>query len=117
MFKMSLFLSQTQLRTRCAIITDQKSFYSGLEGIALIFIITQNVYFCCELFRHFFLIVVESLSCVQLFATSWTAACQASLSFTIPWNLLKLMSIESVTPPNNLIFCCPFSSCLQYFPA
>ena len=41
-------------------------------------------------------VVVKLLSRVQLFATPWTAACQASLSFTISQNLLKLMSIESV---------------------
>ena len=38
---------------------------------------------------------VQSLSCVQLFATPWTAARQASLSFSISWSLLKLMSIKS----------------------
>ena len=42
--------------------------------------------------------VVQLLSCVKFFATSWTAACQASLSFTISQSLLKLMSIESVMP-------------------
>ena len=47
---------------------------------------------------------VQSLSRVRLFATSWTAACQASLSITRP----KLMSIESVMPSNHLILCCPF---------
>ena len=51
--------------------------------------------------------VVQSLSRVQLFATPWTAACQASLSFTISRSLLKLMSIESVMPSNHLILCCP----------
>ena len=50
---------------------------------------------------------VQSLSRVRLFATPWTAACQASLSFTISWSLLKLMSIESVMPSNHLILCCP----------
>ena len=49
----------------------------------------------------------ESLSCVQLFATPWTAACQASLSITNSWNLLKLMSIELVMPSNHLILFCP----------
>ena len=38
---------------------------------------------------YFNIVVVQSLSCVQLFATSWTVACQASLSFTISWSLLK----------------------------
>ena len=42
---------------------------------------------------------------VQLFATTWTTACQASLSITNSWNLLKLMSIESVMPSNHLILC------------
>ena len=51
------------------------------------------------------LFVVQSLSHVQLFVTSWTAACQASLSYTTSWNLLKLMSIESVMPSNQLILC------------
>ena len=51
--------------------------------------------------------VVQLLSCVQLFATSWTAAHQASLSFTISQNLLKLMSFESVMPSNHLILCRP----------
>ena len=49
---------------------------------------------------------VQSLSCVQLFVTLWTAACQASLSITNSWSLLKLMSIESVMPSNHLILCC-----------
>ena len=56
-------------------------------------------------------------SCVRLFMTPWTEACQASLSFTISQSLLTLMSIESVMPSNHLILCCPFSSCLQSFPA
>ena len=50
---------------------------------------------------------VESLSHVQLFANPWTAACQASLSITNSWTLLKLKSIESVMPSNHLIFCGP----------
>ena len=55
----------------------------------------------------FVVIVVLSLSCVRLFATLCTAACQASLSVTISWNLLKLVSIESVIPSNHFIPCCP----------
>ena len=49
--------------------------------------------------------VVQLLSCVQLFANPWTAAHQASLSFTISLGLLKLMSIESVMPSNQPILC------------
>ena len=50
---------------------------------------------------------VQSLSHVQLFATLWTTAHQASLSITISRSLLKLMSIESVMPSNHLILCHP----------
>ena len=59
--------------------------------------------------------VVQSLSCVWLVAR--TAAYQASLSFTISQNLLRLTSIESVMPSNHLVLCHPFSSWLQSFPA
>ena len=62
------------------------------------------------------LVVFLSLSHVWLFVTPWTAARQASLSFTNSWSLLKLMSIESVMPSNHLISVVPFS-CLQSFPA
>ena len=60
---------------------------------------------------------VQSLSRVWLFVTQWTTAYQASLSITNSQSLPKLMSIESVMPSNHLILCCPFSSCLQSFPA
>ena len=52
-------------------------------------------------------VVVWLLSCVQPFVTPWTAACQASPSFTISRNFLKLMSIELVMPSNHLILCSP----------
>ena len=48
---------------------------------------------------------VQLLSCVWLFSTPWTAACQASLSIAITWSLLKLMCVESVMPSNHLILC------------
>ena len=48
---------------------------------------------------------VQLLSHVQLFATSWTAACQASLSITNSWSSLRLMSIELVMPSDQLILC------------
>ena len=50
---------------------------------------------------------VQSLSCVRLFATLWTAAHQPSLSVTSSWSLLKLMSVELVMASNHLILCCP----------
>ena len=49
---------------------------------------------------------VQSFSCVQLFATPWTEACQAFLSITNSQSLLKFMSINLVMPSNHLIFCC-----------
>ena len=52
-------------------------------------------------------VVVQYLSHVRLFATPWTTARQASLSITISWSLLKLMSIEPVMPSNHLILCHP----------
>ena len=59
---------------------------------------------------------VQPLSCVQLFATPWTAACQAFLSITNSWSLPKLMSIESVMPSNHLILCCPLLLLPSIFP-
>ena len=60
---------------------------------------------------------VQLLSHVLLFATSWTAACQASLSITNSKSLLKLMSIESVMPSNHLILCCPLLLPPSIFPS
>ena len=50
---------------------------------------------------------IQSLSRVRLFATQWTAVCQASLSFTNSQSWLRLMSIESLMPSSPLILCCP----------
>ena len=60
---------------------------------------------------------VQSLSCVQLFVTSWTAAPQASQSVTNSWSLLKLMSIVSVIPSNHFILCCLLLLPPSSFPA
>ena len=59
---------------------------------------------------------VQSFSHVQLFATPWTTACQASLSITNSQSLLKLMSIESMMPSNHLILCHPLLLLLSIFP-
>ena len=61
--------------------------------------------------------VVQSLSCVQLFATPWTEAHQASLSFTVSQSLLRLISIESVMPSNHLILCRPLLLLPSVFPS
>ena len=60
-----------------------------------------------KLTQHCKAIIVQSLNHVPLFVTPWTAAHQASLSFTLTRGLLKLTSIESVMPYNHLILCYP----------
>ena len=89
-------------------------------------------FFSCQLFEiycvfytyrafHFMLVkfqvlfVVQSLSHVLLFATPWTAACQASLSFTISQRLLKLMSIELVMPSDSMNMSSSAYMCLLYW--
>ena len=62
-------------------------------------------------------IVVQSLSCVWIFATLWTAARQAFLSFTISQRMLKLMSVELVMPPNHLVLCHPLLLLPSIFPS
>ena len=80
-------------------------FFYALEPILCHFLRTLILTICCS---------VAQL-CLTLSA-SWTAACQASLSFTISWSLLKHVH-ESMTPSNHLIVCYPLSSCPQSCPA
>ena len=61
--------------------------------------------------------IVQLLSHVQLFAPPRTATCQASLSFSISWSLLKLMCIESVRPFNHLVLCCSLLLLPSIFPS
>ena len=60
---------------------------------------------------------VQSLSRVPLFVTPWTAACQASLSITNSWSLLKFMSVELVMPSSHLILCRPLLLPPSIFPS
>ena len=60
---------------------------------------------------------VQSLSCVWLFVTPWTAACQASMSITNSWSLPELISLESVMPSNHLILCRPLLLPPSIFPS
>ena len=75
-------------------------------------VIPSRVWSLLELFSS-----SQSLSCVRLFATPWTAARQASLSIANSWSLLKLMSIVSVMPSNHLIFCHPLLLLPSIFPS
>ena len=69
--------------------------------------------------RHtdFLVVAVQSLSRVQFFATLWPEVHQASLSFMISLNLLKLISVESVMLSNHLILCCPLFLLPTIFPS
>ena len=64
-----------------------------------------------------FVVDVQLLSRVQLFATPWTVARQSSLSFAISWSMLKFMSIELVMPTNHLILCLPLLLLPSIFPS
>ena len=83
--------------------------------------VESHIFNFCKLnldrFQSTLLSSVQLLSCVQLFATPWTAACKSSLSITNSQSLLKLISIESVMPYNHLIFCCPHLLLLSIFPS
>ena len=68
-------------------------------------------------FQDFLITSVQSLSCVWLFATPWTAACQASLSITNSRSLPKTMSTESVMSSNHLILCHPLLLLPSIFPS
>ena len=72
---------------------------------------------CIQTIQVFAVADIQSLSHVWLFATPQTAAHQASMSFTIFWSLLKLMSIESVIPPNHVVLCHPFLLLPSIFPS
>ena len=62
-------------------------------------------------------LVVQLLSCAQLFAVPWTEAHQASLSFTLSQSLRKLMSIKLMMPSNHPILCCPLLLLPSIFPS
>ena len=71
----------------------------------------------CSIFTRLCVVCVQLLNCVWLFVTPWTAAHQASLSFTVSWCLLKFMSIESMMPSNCLILCHPLLLLPSIFPS
>ena len=72
-----------------------------------------KVTFCIFLLSNYLAIVVQSFSCVWLFLTPW----QASLAFTISWNMLKLMSTELVMPSKHVILCHPLLLLSSIFPS
>ena len=68
-------------------------------------------------FSVYIIVVAQSLSCVRLFATPWTAAHRASLSFTVSQSLFKIMSTELVMLSNSLILCQPLLLLPSIFPS
>ena len=78
---------------------------------------SKSLFYTSVVLTFLYFSPVQSLSCVQLFATPWTAACQASLSITNFWSVPKLMSIESVMPSNHLILCHPLLLLPSIFPS
>ena len=102
------------------VVSVNSSFFLSFLGLFLLinFSHIQEVFAC--LFAGSLVIFywrsVQSLSCVQLFATPWTAACQASLCIINSQSLPKLMSIELVMPSNHLILCHPLLLLPQSFP-
>ena len=66
---------------------------------------------------HVIFVVVQTLSCVRLFSTPWTAARQASLSFTISQSLLKLICTKSMMSSNHVILCRPLLRLPSVFPS
>ena len=76
-----------------------------------------NAFYFISFYFIFVVTVVHSLSHVRLFATPWTVACQASLSFTTSQSSLKLMSIVLVVPSHHFIFCHPLLLLPSFFPS
>ena len=98
---------------------QEKSSNSGKSNVTCCFTVISSVIrpraaaFSCA--YHFS--SIQLLSHVQIFATPWTAACQAFLSITNSQSLLKLMPIESVRPSKHLILCCPLLLLPSIFPS
>ena len=82
------------------------------QGLCCLFLFSLH-----HVYVYMLLLMVHLLSRVRIFATPWTAAPRASLSFTVSWSLPKLMSIESVMPSNHLILCHPFIFLPSIFPS
>ena len=83
---------------------SKRLFYTS---VSLLLSLIKGHHYHLSKFHIYVFSSFQSLSCVQLFATPWIAACQATLSITNSWSLPKLMSIKSVMPSSHLILCHP----------
>ena len=79
--------------------------------------VTIGHFYPSHVWKLYFYVVVQSFSCIWLFTTPWTAACQASLSFTVSRSLLNPMYIKSLMPSNYLILCHPLLLLPSVFPS
>ena len=112
-----LYLSPTSSDTTCVFLKKVDFMSSFLFNI-LSCIVTDMIYpYLCILLLCGGISSIQSLRCVQLFATPCTAECQASLCITNSWSMLKLLSIESVMAFNHLILCCPLLLLPSIFPS
>ena len=104
-----VFCSTTRIGGCCGLGEAVRSTPGGVSMVALWWpnIISRMRWQKARELYHKEAFVVQSLSCVWIFVTPWTAALQASLSFTISQSLLRFMSFESMMPSNHLILCCP----------
>ena len=95
------------------IVEDREDWCAAIHGVAELDTTKHTKYLeSIKLNR----IIVQSLSHVWFFATPWTAACQASFSFTIFWSLFKFMSLESVMLSNHFLLCHPILLLPSIFP-
>ena len=108
-----------ELRIRLSTLLTEWSSWGCRTGVSFLLEVSRWPYLTLSHSqgRLYIVVVVQSLNRVQLFATLWTAACQASLSFTISQSLLKLTSTELVMPSNCLILCCPLLLLPSLFPS
>ena len=83
---------------------SKRLFYTS---VSLLLSLIKGHHYHLSKFHIYVFSSFQSLSCVQLFATPWIAACQATLSITNSWSLPKLMFIESVMLSNHQILCHP----------
>ena len=97
------------------------TFLHTISSIYCLYVFDDGHSDLCEVMSHLVLILLLLLLLshwvVSDFATPWTAGHQASLSFTIYWSLLKLMSIESVVLSSHLVLCCPLLLLPSVFPS
>ena len=110
-----LILFSHMWRHLYCLLTHTESGVWGHEEMNLIHNVDPTVN--TSLWRIILVAAVQSFSRVQLFATPWTSARQASLSFTVSWSLLRVMSIESVMPSSHLILCHPLLLLFSIFPS